>query len=71
MTVKIYTGSNCQQCIMTKKLFKMRGVEFEELQASDHIEYLKEELGYSTLPVVVTSSENWSGFRPDKIRKTN
>jgi len=28
-------------------------------------------MGYTALPVVVTASDRWAGFRPDKLRGIN
>ena len=71
MTITLYTKPNCGPCTGTKRAFESKGIAFEEQQAIDHIDTLRE-LGYQQAPVVVVTEgdairDHWSGLRPDKI----
>ncbi len=69
MSVTVYTKPACVQCNATYRALDKRGVAYdvvdvtEDAQALEHIKGL----GYMQAPVVVTESDHWSGFRPDKI----
>lgn len=76
MKITVYTKNNCMQCEMTKKILKDKGIEFEaininevsEEESDKIIDYIKEELGFSAMPVVLTEGkEPFAGFRPDKL----
>ena len=65
----VYTLPNCIQCTMTKRALDTVGIRYEvvDLSTDDAAHDLVSELGYRSAPVVVTGTESWSGFRPDKI----
>lgn len=67
--VTVYTKYGCPQCDMTKKVLTENGVEFKTINVQDDgaaFNYVKDELGFSALPVVVAEGyEPFSGFRPD------
>ncbi|MCP3425838.1 glutaredoxin-like protein NrdH [Rothia sp. AR01] len=69
MAITVYTKTSCVQCNATYRALDKRGVAYdvvdvtEDAQALEHIKAL----GYMQAPVVVTESDHWSGFRPDKI----
>lgn len=69
MSITVYTKTRCVQCDATKRALDRKGIEYnlvdldQDLQALEHIK----SLGYSQAPVVVTATDAWSGFRPDKI----
>ena len=67
--VTIYTKPNCPQCDTTKLFLNQKGIAFEDkpLETSPEIFSLIEEKGYKSAPVVVSGSDSWSGFRPDKL----
>jgi glutaredoxin-like protein NrdH len=74
--VKVFTKYGCPQCEMTKKVLDENGVEYELFNVEDNEEdlhYVKEVLGYSSMPVVEIRdgedgfNEAFSGFRPDKL----
>jgi len=76
MKITVYTKNNCMQCEMTKKILKDKGLEFEAInvneitedEAEKTINFIKEELGFSSMPVVVAEGhEPFAGFRPDKL----
>lgn len=67
--VKVYTKPSCVQCNATYRALDSKGIEYEVIDLSTDAEALEEvkALGYLQAPVVVTASDHWSGFRPDKI----
>jgi glutaredoxin-like protein NrdH len=71
MAVTVYTNPNCVQCEQTKKFLDKEGIEYtvENLQSDDNYEKLVEFVnqGFKAAPIVVTDTETWSGFKPDKL----
>lgn len=71
MAVVVYTNPNCVQCEQTKKFLDKEGIEYtvENLQSDDNYEKLVEFVnqGFKAAPIVVTDTETWSGFKPDKL----
>lgn len=71
MAVIVYTNPNCVQCEQTKKFLDREGIEYtvENLQSDDNYEKLVEFVnqGFKAAPIVVTDTETWSGFKPDKL----
>ena len=66
----VYSKTDCMQCNFTKKWLTEHGIEYKEIDVEKDekaLKYIKEELGYQAVPVVVTPAENWYGFRPDKL----
>ena len=66
----VYSKTDCMQCNFTKKWLNEHGIEYEEINVEEDeagLNYIKDELGYQAVPVVVTPTENWYGFRPDKL----
>lgn len=69
--IVLYSRNDCRQCKESKKRFEEFGIDFEEInldERPDLIDYVKNELGFSSTPVIVTDNGAWSGFRPDKIK---
>lgn len=83
--VTVYTKNGCPACNMTKMVLEGEGVEFaavniEEtpeievevdgvLVKKNAQEYLKDELGFFQMPVVVAEGhEPFSGFQPEKLK---
>jgi glutaredoxin-like protein NrdH len=71
MSVIVYTNPNCVQCEQTKKFLDREGIEYivENLQSDDNYEKLVEFVnqGFKAAPIVVTDTETWSGYKPDKL----
>lgn len=69
--VTVYSKPNCMQCNFTKKWLKERNVPYTELNVKEDEDVLSKikEMGYQAVPVIVTESENWYGFQPDKLAK--
>jgi glutaredoxin-like protein NrdH len=67
--VTVYTKYGCPQCDITKKVLTENGVKFNTINVQDDedaFNYVKDELGFSSLPVIVAEGhEPFSGFRPD------
>ena len=74
-TVTVYTtGPSCIRCTMTKTALTKKGVDFVEVDIRENDsarQYVTEDLGYSSAPVVVvedgTGEDHWCEFRPDQI----
>lgn len=67
--ITIYIRPGCSACHATKVWLRQHGFDFTEhnvdnLAAADLI---LEELGYTSLPVVVWGDEHWSGFRMNRL----
>lgn len=69
MTVTVYTKAGCVQCTATCKAMDKSGVAYQVVDittdpaAHDYVQAL----GYLQAPVVVTDTDHWAGFRPDRI----
>jgi len=69
MPVTVYSKPACAQCTATYRELERRGLEYRVIDLSEDksaLEYVAS-LGYRQAPIVVTESEHWAGFRPDKI----
>ncbi|NDK30576.1 glutaredoxin-like protein NrdH [Nesterenkonia haasae] len=69
MSVTIYTKPACVQCNATYRALDKNGVTYKSVDISQDADALERvrALGYMQAPVVITDSDHWSGFRPDKI----
>lgn len=67
--VTVYSKPDCMQCNFTKKWLKERNIPYTELNVEEDEEALStiKEMGYQAVPVIVTETENWYGFQPDKL----
>jgi glutaredoxin-like protein NrdH len=70
MKVKVWTTSNCVQCIQTKKIMDKLGIVYEEESLETNLLALDgfKAMGLLQAPIVETDTKRWSGFRPDKIQ---
>lgn len=68
--VTVYSTPNCVQCMMTKKQFNKLGIEYTEVDLSEHPDKVAEfkEQGLLAAPIVTTDIKVWSGFKPGKIQ---
>lgn len=66
--VTVYTKPNCVQCTMTINVLEKQEIPYktENILTDENMDYVKQ-LGYLAAPVVVTATEHWSGFRPERI----
>ncbi|WP_249354223.1 glutaredoxin family protein [Microbacterium sp. 2FI] len=74
--ITVYTtGDACMQCRMTKDVMDAEGLRYAAFDLTDPAnasarEYVTEELGYSSAPVVVVDDHHhWTGFQPDRIKQ--
>jgi len=71
MRITIYTRNDCVQCHATKRAIESRGLAFELVNLDtqpEAIDALRAQ-GFRQLPVVITDTLSWSGFRPDMINR--
>jgi glutaredoxin-like protein NrdH len=73
MSVKVYTKYGCPQCDMTKTVLNGEGIEFETVNVEDDeaaLKYIKEDLGYSSMPVTIKEGHNpIVGFNPERFKE--
>jgi glutaredoxin-like protein NrdH len=65
----VYTKPSCVQCDMTKKMLDKIGVDYKTvdiMEDSDAMEMILG-MGFKSAPVVITDTDSWAGFNPDKI----
>ena len=67
--ITLYTKSNCQQCRATARYLEGAGLDFKSVNLDDNPQAvdLVKAMGHAQAPVVVTDTDHWSGFRPDKL----
>jgi glutaredoxin-like protein NrdH len=65
----VYTKPNCVQCEQTKRYMEKNGIEYNTVDITEDQEAFEMVLGlgFRSAPVVITPTDSWSGFRPDKI----
>lgn len=66
----MYSKPLCVQCDATKRALNKAGVSYDVVDITEDAEALAtvKALGYVQAPVVVTSEDHWSGFRPEKLK---
>ncbi len=68
--VTVYSKPSCVQCTATYRALDNSGVPYEVIdlttQPVDVVESFKAR-GLMQAPIVVTDTDEWVGFRPDKI----
>ncbi|MDQ1246128.1 MAG: glutaredoxin-like protein NrdH [Actinomycetota bacterium] len=67
--ITVYTKPGCVQCEATFRVLNKLGADYRSVDISaDPVarDYVMS-LGYVSVPVVVTPTGSWSGFRPDRI----
>lgn len=70
MRVTVYTKPQCQQCTATARALDKAGITYDTVDITtnpDARDYVMA-LGYLQAPVVVTDTEHWAGFRPDRCK---
>lgn len=68
--ITVYTKPNCVQCNATYRSLDQLKIEYNVVDLTQDQEAMKLvlSLGHKSAPIVVTETDNWSGFRPDKIQ---
>jgi len=70
MSITVYTKPQCVQCGATIKALDKAGLEYTLIDITADAaarDYLMA-LGHLQAPVVVTDTDHWAGFRPDRIK---
>ena len=62
--------AGCMPCRSTKKFLEKNGVQFTyvDLDESETAMDTIANLGYSSLPVVITGDSHWAGYQPEKLQ---
>lgn len=70
MNITVYSKPLCVQCDATKRALNKAGIRYEVVDVTENPDALAKikALGYAQAPVVITSDDHWSGFRPDRIK---
>jgi len=65
----VYTKPSCVQCDMTKRMLDKIGVEYNTVDITEDSAAMEMVLGlgFKSAPVVITDTDSWAGFNPDKI----
>lgn len=69
MNVVIYTKPGCPYCAKAREHYRQNGIDFDERNAQDNLEYRREMFSYSngdpTVPVIVENGRlkqiGWEG----------
>lgn len=71
MSITVYTKPRCVQCDATKRALNKAGIAYALIDLTEDERALEQvkALGYAQAPVVVTSDDHWSGYRPDKLKE--
>lgn len=69
-TVTVYSKPLCVQCDATRRALTKAGIAYAVVDVTEDAEALAKikALGCVQAPVVITSEDHWSGFRPDRIK---
>lgn len=69
MSIVVYSKPNCVQCTASYRALEQRGISYNVVDISEDADSLAlvRSMGYMQVPVIVTESDHWSGFRLDKI----
>ncbi len=72
MTTTIYTitdetGRECSKCTATKKAMDSLGITYQVREMTEADRETFKKAGHLSAPVVVTETETWADFRPDRI----
>ena len=69
--VIVYSTPNCSQCEATGMLLGRYEIPFEKIDVSEDWRKINEfkAKGYMSFPIVIAGESEWSGFRPDLIKK--
>ena len=67
-TITVYSKPNCQPCGAVKRWLAKEGIEYQELDAMEHVDLLSG-MGYRGAPVVVAGDIHFQGFDPNMLKK--
>ena len=65
----VYVKPSCVQCDMTKRMLDKNGIDYKTIDITKDQEAfdMVVGMGFQSAPVVITDSDAWAGFNPDKI----
>lgn len=68
-TVVLYGKPGCGPCVAVKAALKRAGIEYVYVDVTTSPKGLEhvQELGYQHTPVIVTTDDHWTDFRPDEL----
>lgn len=70
--ITVYTKPGCGSCDATKIWLTREGKNFLQIDVSTDEAaraFVEQKLGYTAMPVVVTDTGHWSGFRINKLKE--
>ena len=69
--IRVFYKPNCKACLMTMHFFIVHHIKFIDIDLSQSPQYAKSlhDKGHLKVPVVITDTEEWSGFRPDNLNQ--
>lgn len=72
-SIIVYSKPACVQCDATIKQLEKKGLDYTSIDISVDEEARQKvlDMGYTSAPVVVSGTDKWSGFRPDRISAIN
>jgi glutaredoxin-like protein NrdH len=67
--VIVYTKPSCVQCEATKRMMDKLNISYSSVDITENSEAAEMLIskGFKAAPVVITDTDAWSGFDPDKI----
>lgn len=68
MIATVYTMPMCQPCNAVKRWLDQKGVKYEEKDAREHLDYLRE-IGVQASPVMTYGDVVVTGFQPAKLKE--
>jgi len=65
----VYVKPACVQCDMTKRMLNKLEIDYDTVDITEDEAALEMilSMGFKSAPVVITESDAWAGFQPDKI----
>lgn len=65
----VYVKPACVQCDMTKRMLDKLEIDYDTVDITQDASALDMvmSMGFKSAPVVITDSDSWAGFQPDKI----
>jgi glutaredoxin-like protein NrdH len=68
--ITVYTKPACVQCNATYRALDKAGIDYDvvDITTDDSARDYVMSLGHLQAPVVVAGEQNWSGFRPERIK---
>jgi len=70
MNITVYTKPHCPQCDATKRQLDKAGLSYTavDLTTDSRARDYVMSLGHLQAPVVVTDTDHWAGYRPDRCK---